>query len=227
MLRHLITLAGACLFAAVCCATSGCGSRAGAFWYFFGPQQQQIVKARFKLTTGSLLILFDESTAVDTPPDVYDVVVQSLTDEFGRRDINKQVVPLARVHDLRRQGAEVNDRGRLRGIRELGRKVNAEQVLWMHPKEFSMSDTPETSLDPAKLSVAVKVINAQAEDREQLRLWPVSEDGELVNITVSPADVRRTKTRNELIKKMADKLAVEIGCLFRDYDAADPEFRKH
>jgi hypothetical protein len=105
--------------------------------------------------------------------------------------------------------------------------VNAEQVLWLHPKEFAMSDTPETSLDPAKLTVAVKVINAQAEDPGQLRLWPVAEDGELISITVSPNDVRRTKTRNELLKTIADKLALEIGCQFRDYDAASPEFRSH
>jgi len=213
------------LLAGLCGGLTGCGPQAGSFWYFFGPQQQMIVKAKFKLTTDSLMILIDESTAMDMPPDMYNVIARSLTDELDRRGINQHVVPLARVQELRRRGADVNDRGGMRGIREMGRMVNAEQVLWLYPKEFSMSDTPETSLDPAKLGVVLKVINAQAEDREQLRLFPVSEDGELVSITISPNDVRRAKTRNELLKTMADRLALEIGCLFRDYDAASPEFR--
>jgi hypothetical protein len=75
--------------------------------------------------------------------------------------------------------------------------------------------------------VALKVINAKTDRREDLRLFPVSEEGELVSITVSPHDARATKTPDELHRIMAERLAVEVGHLFRDYEMPRPEDRPH
>jgi hypothetical protein len=200
-------------------ASVGCGPDFGRFLYFFGNTPKQTVKARFKLTTDTLLILFDDSPAVDLPPEMRDEVVRALIDEFKQTGINNKVVPLSRLNELRRNHPDVDKRG----IREVGRMAFAEQVLWLYPKEFSMAGAPEQALDPAKLTVILKVIDARATDRTRVRLWPVSEEGELVSITIEPNQVRTAKASDELFRTMARQLAAEIGHLFRDYDEGRPE----
>jgi hypothetical protein len=207
-------------------AVGGCGPQVGALGYFFAPHPKQTIPAKFKLTTGPLLILVDDSPSLDTPPDFDRYVVQALSEEFGTRDINKNVVPAARVREMRREhnNFETND-GLPRGIREVGQLFDAEQVLWVQPKEFAMSDTPITALDPARLTVALKVINAKAEHRDELRLWPTSEEGELVTIQIKPQDVRKTKSPDELLKRMTQALAGKIGLLFRDHQLTAEDSR--
>lgn len=206
----LLLLTGALLPAAV-----GCGQQAGAMMYFLGPQRKEIVKARYTLTKGPLLILFEEAPSVDLPPELHDLVINALIDEFKRLEINTQVVPPAKVNELRRQ----NEMPIKRGIREVGRLVDAEQVLWIHPREFSMADKLEQTLEPAKLTVMVKVINAKAKSADELRLWPVSEDGEEVGIQISAHDVRKAHSADELLRKIANTFAGEMGRVFHDYDA--------
>ncbi len=206
-------------------AFAGCGPEAGAFIYFFGQPPKQVVKARFKLTTGPLLILFDDSPAVDMPPELREMAVRAIAEEFRNTKVNDKVVPPSRLAELRRKREDVTPRGVPRGIREVGRMVEAEQVLWMLPKEFAMPTTPEQVADPARLTVALKVINAKATERDQLRLWPISEDGELVSVTIPPHKVRQTKTTNELLDLIARELAVEVGRLFRDWEEGRPEDR--
>lgn len=197
----------------------------GAFWYFFGNPPKQVEKARFKLTTGPLLILFDDSPVVDLPPEMRDMAVRCLIDEFERTGVNSRVVPLARLNELRQQRRDVDDHGKPRGIREVGRMVDAEQVLAIQPKEFSIPSAPEQVMEPAKIAVALKVINVKAEERGELRLWPVSEEGELVTVTISAAKTRDAKTTGDLLQTMASNLAAEIALLFHDHEVKRPEDR--
>jgi hypothetical protein len=205
------------------CPLCGCGPQFGALRYFFGTMPKQTVQAKFKPTKGTLLVLFDDSPVVDLPPEMREMVVRAITDEFKKNAVNEKIVPSAKLNELRQQRRDVNERGTPRGIREMGRMVNAEQVLWLYPKEFSMAGTPEQALDPARLTVVLKVINAQAEDRAQIRLWPLSEEGELVSITIPSHKVRDAKTPDDLLRTMAETLAVEIGRLFRDYEEGRAE----
>lgn len=200
-------------------AWAGCGPQFGAFLYFFGNHPKQTVQAKFKLTTGPLLILFDDSPAVDLPPEMRDLTVKALTDEFKRNGINDKVVPQSRVNEIRQTHRDLDKRG----MREVGRLVEAEQVLWLFPREFAMANTPEQALDPAKLTVVLKVIDAKATERSKVRAWPVGEEGELVSITIDANKTRSTKSNDELYRLMSQEIAVEIGHLFRDYDEGRPE----
>ena len=211
-----LTLAAATLGTA-----AACGPQAGAFFYFFGAHPKQTVQAKFKLTPGPLLILFDDSPAVDLPPEMRDLVVRALIDEFKKTAINDKVVPPARLNELRQTHRDVTEKGTPRGIREMGRLVDAEQVLWIYPKEFVMADAPERAMEPAKVSVVLKVIDAETTERGKVRLWPVSEEGELVSAQIEARDVRSAQSADELERTIAQQLAVEISRLFRDYDAAD------
>ncbi len=198
---------------------AGCGPQAGTFLYFFGQPPKQTTKAQFKLTKGPLLILFDDSPAVDMPPEFREVTIRRMTDLFRQVGINDKVVAPARLNQIRQENRDFDKKG----IREIGRMAKAEQVLWLHPKEFALPTAPEQALDPGRVSVVLKVINANAEERGDLRLWPVSEEGELVSMTFAPARMRDAKTEQERIELMADNLAAKISRLFYDYDAARPE----
>jgi len=200
-------------------ALTGCGPQFGAFLYFFGQPPKQTVQAKFKLTTGPLLILFDDSPAVDLPPEMRTLVVRAITDEFTRTGSNERVVPLTRLNERRQTHRELDKRG----MREVGRLAQADQVLWLYPREFSMAGAPEQALDPAKLTVVIKVIDAKATERTKVRLWPVSEDGELVSISVPPHEVRAAQSPDALLRTMAQRLAVEVGHLFHDYEEPRPE----
>ncbi|MBN1488400.1 MAG: hypothetical protein JXA69_00660 [Phycisphaerae bacterium] len=192
---------------------AGCGPTGGAFAYFFGPTPKHTIEAKFTLSPGPLLILVDDSAALDLPPQLREFVLRALIDEFRRAGINEQVVPPSRFNEMRRSQRDLDKRG----IREVGRMFDVDQVLWVHPRAFSMSDQPENALDPAKVTVALKVINARAEQREAVRVWPVSEEGELVSISLAPHEVRAAGTPDALIRKMAETLAAEIGLLFHKH----------
>jgi len=210
---------GRCVCATLLVAAAGCGPQVGAFWYFFGPQKHEVIAAKFKLTKGPLLILMDDSPALDLPPQTRELVVRSLMDEFKAAGINEKVIPPARVNELRQQNPDFEKKG----IRELGRAAGAQQVLWIFPKEFSMADTLDQTLRPARFTVVLKVINAEAERRDEVRLWPVSSEGELVGIEVNPHEVRAAKSSEELLRTMAQRLAVEIAHQFRDHEVPRPE----
>jgi len=205
-------IAGAAVLAAALCV-AGCGPSGGAFAYFFGPTPKHKVDATFSLSPGPLLILVDDSAALDLPPQLREFVLRALIDEFRRTGINEQIVPPSRFNEMKRKNPDLDERG----IREVGRMFDVDQVLWVHPRAFSMSDQPESALDPAKMTVALKVINAQAQQREAVRLWPMSEEGELVSISLTPHEVRDAGTPESLIRTMAETLAAEIGLLFRDH----------
>ncbi len=211
-----VAIAGLCVAAF---APSGCGPQFGTMLYFLTPPKKEQVKAKFVPTQDTLLILFDESPALDLPPELGDQLVRALMDEFGRVGINKKVVPPERIAELRRKENNFYRRdGRPYGIREVGRMADAAQVLWVYPREFTMADLPEQAVDPAKFTVLLKIINAKAEKSEDLRLWPVSEEGEPVTITVDAHDVRKMNSPQELTKRMTSEMAVEIGHLFHDYE---------
>lgn len=211
-----VRMAAAVLLCGLAGAPAGCGQQFGAFMYFFGPQQKDLVKAKCTLTTGPLLVLLDESQSIDLPPEMPGLVTQAIIDEFARVGINTKAVPPSKLEKLKRENKDYHKRG----IREIGRLVEAEQVLWLYPREFSMADKPEEAMDPAKLTVSVKVINAQADSSDKLRVWPVSTEGELVSIKITPNNVRKTNTPEELMRKMSSLLAVELSHVFKDYDAA-------
>jgi hypothetical protein len=195
-------------------ALTSCGPQAGAWLYFFGPKHTVTVKAKCKLTQGPLLILMDESPALDLPPDLEPRLVRAVRDEFERTGINKKAIDPNRVAELRRQHEDFHRRG----IREVGRMVDAEQVLWIYPREIALAQRPEEATDPARLSVALKVINAQAETADELRVWPVSDEGEIVTIEIDPHEMQQIKSTDELMRRLTNRMALHISQLFRDYD---------
>jgi hypothetical protein len=62
--------------------------------------------------------------------------------------------------------------------------------------------------------VAVRVINAQAEKREDMRLWPMDREGRLLAASVSPHEIRACKSIQEVHEKLADTIAGDIAKLF-------------
>lgn len=198
---------------------AGCGPDMGAFLYHFGATPKQTVKAQYTLTKGKLLVLVDDAPGLDLPPQFCDRLHRAIRDEFEQTGINREMVGPADVSELRRKHADFD---RL-GIREVGRLAGAEQVVWVRPMTFEMNDNPDMTVDETRLIVAIKVINAKAESKDDLRLWPTSEDGHPIEIKISPGEVRELRTADAVLGKLATNLAEEVGRLFRDYDAGRPE----
>ena len=64
----------------ITCTSSGCGQTFGGLLYHFNILQRPSIPARFKLTTGPLLILVDDDLSLLTWPQGRDL----LADDIGR-----------------------------------------------------------------------------------------------------------------------------------------------
>jgi len=76
-------------------------------------------------------------------------------------------------------------------------------------------------MSPARFTVAVRVINAKAETADEVRLWPTEREGRLVQVQISPHEIRQCKDLKEAHQKIAAAMAVEVAKLFYEQKIRD------
>jgi len=191
---------------------AGCQQLA-TLWYFFGPPQTQ--KAEYKLKSPSVLILVDDDQGLVKPPMAREDLVDSLARELKKHKITDKVTTNEEIARIRQTEPKFDQRG----ARELGRLAEADTVLLLSTQEFALEDELEMASATAKFSVTVRIIDARAETRDKVRLWPpetTARDGRLVEGMLEPQELRRLKTAAEAHQKLADVLAEKIVGLFYD-----------
>jgi len=198
---------------------TGCGFSGGQALYMLGVGKGQMVEAKFSLTDGPILILFDDLDRVDVPT-FEPHLLEALSQELLQNEAAQKIIPYETIQHLRRTWSEFPDRG----AREIGVKAQAEQVLWLEVQDFALS---RESFDPERaaiITVSVKVINPlEAKDKSKVRLWPSTRTGHLVTASLSTPEATLCKDDNMLSRKLTAELAEKIAQLFYDRRLGDTE----
>ncbi len=208
------------LLGAVMLTLSGCGYSQGAFLYMMGFGQRDIVKAKFTLTKGPILILVDDPSGhVDWPP-AQKYLIDTLSQELIKQGGADKIIPRRTVQNLRRSRT---DFGKL-SCREIGELVGAEQVLWLQVKKYFGDSEFFEPTNAAWFAVTVKVVDPlEKEDRGKVRLWPASPRGKYISVSLDGSEVAQAKTKDGIAKALAQKLAERLAKVFCDYRPGDFE----
>ena len=192
---------------------AGCQQLA-TIWYFIGPSQKT-QKAEYKLKSPSVLILVDDDQGLVKPPMAREDLVDALARELKGHKIAEKVTTNEELARIRQTEPKFDQRG----ARELGRLAEADTVLLLSTQTFALEDELEMASAPAKFGVTVRVIDAKAESRDKVRLWPpeVNEgEGHYVEGVINAHELRRYKTAPEAHQKLAEALAAKVAELFYD-----------
>jgi len=198
---------------------AGCGPQIGALLYHTGLHPKVKVEAQCKLTTGPLLILVDDDQDLLDSPRTRDYLVAALTQEFQIHGINSNVVDNRKVDALRQRDPKFDERG----CREVGRELGAEQVLWLQVDSFRASTELEDFQQRPEFAATVKVVNALADKREEVRIWPSSTDGHRVTVIESAHAAHNAQSPDDLARILATNLSHEVAKLFRNYEVDQDE----
>jgi virulence-associated protein VagC len=191
---------------------TGCGPQFGAWLYTLGLYPTQTIPAQFKLPSGPVLVLVDDDRDLIQPTTAREALVDELARLLKENAQVEQVTTNEELARLRRDEPKFDQRG----ARELGQAAKADTVLWLATTDFSLNNDLEMVMSPARFTVAVRVIDAKAEEADKVRLWPTEREGRLVQVQVSPHEIRQCKDLKEAHQKVASVMAVEVAKLFYD-----------
>jgi len=214
--NHRSGPAGRRLAAAICLAlamVAGCGQQFGAVIYYLGLTPQEKVKAEFKLPPGPLLILVDDDMDLVQPPLACETLVDTLATQLKENKAADRVTTNEEIGLIRRSVPNFEQLS----ISDVGRRANADTVIWMNVEDFYLEKDLQMMVTPARFGVKLKVFNPNEEDKYKKRIWPPERDGRAVSITVNPHDIRRCKSRDEVHQLLAATMADKVAKLFYDY----------
>lgn len=206
---------GLVVVAGMVSAASGCGPELGAWIYTLNLVPKQKIPAEYKLPPGPIMVLVDDDRDLIQPPLARSALVDALATELKAHELAERVTTNEELARLKQSESKFDQRG----ARELGQLAGADTVILLNTQAFSLEEDLELMVNPARFAVTVRVINAKAESRDQVRLWPeesTERDGRLVQIEVKPHEMRSAKKTSEAHEKMASVLAVKIAELFYD-----------
>jgi hypothetical protein len=193
---------------------SGCGPSMGAWLYTLGMVPKQKSNAEFKIPEGPVMILVDDEQDLVDPPLARDALVTLLAQQLKDHKIADHITTNEEVTKLRKSEPNFEQRG----ARELGRLAGVHTVLWLSIKQFTVEKDLEIAVAPAQFAATLKVVNALAEKRDEVRLWPLDREGTLIAVKVAPQDLHTCKSKAEVHEKMADAMADKVAKLFYDYE---------
>jgi len=199
--------------AALALVVGGCGPKFGAMLYFLGGGQGPKVPAEYTLPAGPMLILVDDDWDLVHPRTACDALVDALATELTKYKLADRVTTNEELARLRQTEPNFDKRG----AREVGRLAKADVVIWLKVVRFSLQDDLEMAHQAGRFGVTLKVINANAENRDEVALWPSDREGRLIEIKVSAHEIRACGKLADAHALLAERLAVEIAKLFREY----------
>jgi hypothetical protein len=197
------------LSACVVAFASGCNIAGPAFLLVHGPEKAPQV---YTLDRDRPMVFFldDREFNIRRAPTRERITAAAERALLGAKAVD-------RVIDSRAATAVVSGepRGDLLPISEVGRKVNAEVVVYVIPEIFTLSSDGQTFAPMARLRV--KVLDATADTR----LWPEEREGYVFDVTVSakqgsvPSDASSTRQAED---EFADLVGRRLAELFYSHE---------
>ena len=183
----------------------------------------QIADPEYVLTTGRLAIVTDFVHAEQADPVFGATLHKRIVEMFRENKVPARVVPYEDVVELRRVSPDFDTWS----VQKIGRKLGADQVLYLRIEELHLRPPGEPVLVP-KVELRLKVIGVQ-DPAVHARLWPDKDaepDGRTVVHQRAPLEV----DSYEKLDAEAGKLAREAGCYvarhFHKYDLEAPPPRE-
>lgn len=191
-------LGGACLLASVALWSGGCNLVGAGAYIIHGPEKQP---AEFTLPQKMTVVFIDDRANVFPRSRLIQQAALRATNELLKV---AKVVPGALDPSTITRAAARETTGRLMPIDEIGRKVNAEIVIYAVPRTFSLAD--ERGTIPTCI-LDVKVIDCQTGER----LWPAATESEYHSLTVELAYKSPLRYEDERLQELQQKLADVTG----------------
>jgi hypothetical protein len=171
------------------------------------------VEAAFKFGEGAVAVLVDDYQEVFYWPDTKNTLSESIVEELINRGAVETVIPSAAVNRLRQTDPKFDERA----CTEIGRMLNADQVLLVEARSFYAIEDPAEQEAEARMSVSIKVINAlETQDRRKVRLWPRAREGYILEAELIRGELIEAKTRSRILRRLTDRLAEKIVRKFYD-----------
>lgn len=139
--------------------------------YFLSPPQIQ--KAEFKLTDGRLAVLVEPARAEEDNPVFTQALCEKLAEIFRENNVRAQLIPQDDVVKLRQQNRDFAKWS----LQKVGRRLNAQQVLYIRIDRLQMRDEPTAPVLHAAVRMRLKIIDPAAPS-ETARLWPGNSEAE-------------------------------------------------
>ena len=194
----------------ITCTSSGCGQTFGGLLYHFNILQRPSIPARFKLTTGPLLILVDDDLSLLTWPQGRDLLANEIGRHLREAGVKAQVIPNHKLDAMRRADPLLDGKS----ISEIGKALGAEQVLWLQFREFVAIKQVETAVRAARCTLRVKVFDPQAKSKAEMRIWPSFREGEFVSVSKSASELIQYASDPEVARMIVQETADTVAKLF-------------
>ncbi len=171
------------------------------------------MEAKFKLCDGPVVILVDDFQEHCYWSEITSVLAEKTTNAIQEHGAAKTIISPIKIRRLRQTTTDYDELG----AREVGRLVQAEQLVWLQVVAFDATEDPHEIHAAATLSVTVKVINAlEEQDRSKVRLWPSARDGERTDVEIGAAGVAKAKNRAGIVDALCEKMGQKVARHFYD-----------
>lgn len=195
---------------------TGCGKQLGAFMYFLGPQR--IHDPEIELTHSRLAILIEFADPAAENPVFARTFHDLLVDQFTEKKLKTKVVPFDEVARLRSENADFSSWS----VQRIGRRLGAEQVLYVRIETFIVHEEPGHPLIEPKVDMRLKVIDARASAKEgKVQLWPEEPEGRRITLARAPKESGTPRQIDDEIKKLARQTGRIAARCFVEYDEED------
>ncbi len=180
--------------------------------------RREKVAPQFELSGGPILVFVDDYNSRVTWPEASDLLEQAVAVELVSHGATEKVLSPDALRRLRQTHTDFEDMY----CNEIGRKVGADQILWLEVADFFASEQMSDLTAAARMAVTVKVINPHGTHRDgTVRLWPASRDGHPVRAELSANEVSKVKGRRAIATALTKKLAGEVARLFYEHKLED------
>ncbi|MBL8879925.1 MAG: hypothetical protein JNG88_12465 [Phycisphaerales bacterium] len=191
----------------------GCGQQLGAMLYFLSPQRMH--KPEIELTKARLAILIEFADPSAENPVFARALHDIIEDQFTERKLKSKVVPCDELARLRSENADFSTWS----VQRIGRRVNAEQVLYIRVESFIIHEEPGHPLIEPKADMRLKVIDARASAKEgNVQLWPPEPDGRRIALARPPKDAGSSRQIDDEVKKLARQTGRIAARIFVEHD---------
>ncbi|MAE66031.1 MAG: hypothetical protein CMJ18_17300 [Phycisphaeraceae bacterium] len=213
------------LWLAIACGVGLAGTGGCNYVAFLGQAFPQKVPATYSLPRRPTVVLVDDPRNLLGDPTLSVLIAQQIGDDLGRHAGMEQIVPPERVTGLM---VRLEDDWRRTGVDQIGRSVGAAQVVHVHIERAVLS--PDPGLVQPMAVAQVKVIDAA----NRRRMFPGSPieagddpdlvpSGQRVRVELLPRAAEITDaTRQAYQRKLADRIARDVGRLFYAYLPRQP-----
>lgn len=192
---------------------AGCGQQLGAMLYFLSPQRMH--KPEIELTKARLAILIEFADPTAENPVFARALHDIIADQFTERKLKAKVVPFDELARLRSENADFSTWS----VQRIGRRANAEQVLYIRIETFIIHEEPGHPLIEPKVDMRLKVIDARASAKEgSVQLWPPEPEGRQIALSRAPKEAGTSRHIDDEVKKLARQSGRIAARIFVEYD---------